>query len=199
MSNARHPDHPIATLFTERWSPRAFTGEPLPQATLDSFFEAARWAPSGFNAQPWRFIYAHRETADWAPIFDSLIPFNQGWAAQASALVVVLSRTAWVPPGKTEAQPHGSHAFDAGAAWQNLALQASLSGWAAHGIGGFDGKRLRGALGIPADHAIQAVVAIGRRGDKASLPEALQAREAPNERLPITQLVAQGRFDFQGA
>ncbi|MGH7291374.1 MAG: nitroreductase family protein, partial [Myxococcota bacterium] len=81
-------------------------------------------------------------------------------------------------------------------AWASLAFQATLSGWHAHGIGGFDRERARQALSIPIDHAIEAVIAIGRQGDKAVLAEALQAREAPNQRLPLSQLVADGRFAF---
>ncbi len=194
----RLPDHEIDPLFTRRWSPRSFTGETLDEATLLRFLEAARWAPSGYNVQPWRFIYARANTPAWAPIFDTLAPFNQGWAQRASALVLVLSRTVWAAPGKTELQPNSSHAFDAGAAWANLALQAELAGWHAHGIGGFDRKKARATLAVPADYELHAVVAIGRRGDKSALPEALQASEAPNDRLPLKVLAAEGRFAFEG-
>ena len=196
MTTARQPTHPIEPLFTQRWSPRAFTGEAIPVATLLSFFEAARWAPSAYNAQPWRFLWARRDTPDWAPIFDALVPFNQSWAGKASALVAVVSRTRWVPPGKSAAEPIGSHAFDTGAAWAQLALQAAQAGWFAHGMAGFDRDRLRAALGVPEDHALHAVVAIGRLGDKTSLPEALQAREVPSHRLPLQAIAAEGRFAF---
>jgi nitroreductase len=190
----RTADHPIDPQFLNRWSPRAFTGEAIPEATLLTFLEAARWAPSGFNAQPWRFIWARRDTAAWAPLFSTLLPFNQAWAAQASALVLVVSQTRWTPPGKTELADNSSHAFDAGAAWGYLALQASLAGWHAHGIGGFDRELARSTLGIPADYQPQAAVAIGKRGDKAQLPEALQAREAPSPRHPLSAIAAEGRF-----
>ncbi len=196
MSQDRQPEYPIDPLFTRRWSPRAFTGETIPEATLLSFFEAARWAPSGFNAQPWRFIYGRRETPGWQPIFESLSDYNRGWAQRASALALVLSKARWVPPGKTEPQPNATHSFDTGAAWASLAFQATLAGWHVHGIGGFDRERARAALSIPADHAIEAVIAIGRQGDKDLLPEALQARELPSQRLPLSRLVADGRFDF---
>ena len=196
MSQERHPEHPIDPLFTRRWSPRAFSGEAISEAALFSLFEAARWAPSSYNSQPWRFIYGRAGTPGWQPIFESLGEFNRGWAQRASALVLVLSKTRWVQPGKIEAETLVSHSFDAGAAWASLAFQATLSGWHAHGIGGFDRERARAALSIPADHAIEAVIAIGRQGDKAVLSEALQAREAPNQRLPLSRLVADGRFDF---
>jgi nitroreductase len=198
MTQERQAEHAIDPLFTRRWSPRAFTGETIPEATLLSFFEAARWAPSAFNAQPWRFIYGRRETPGWQPIYESLSDYNRGWAQRASALALVLSKTQWVPPGQSEPQAIASHSCDAGAAWASLAFQATLAGWHAHGIGGFDRERARAALAIPADHAIEAVIAIGRRGDKNVLPEALQARELPNQRLPLAQLVADGRFAFAG-
>lgn len=195
---SRETTHAIDPVFTKRWSPRAFSSDTIDVATLHTFFEAARWAPSGYNAQPWRFVFARRDTAAWAPIFETLSAYNQGWAARASALVVILSRTVWLPPGKTDLQPVVTHSFDAGAAWANLALQATHSGWHAHGIGGFDKDTLRARLGVPADHALEAVIAIGKLGDKRLLPEALQAREAPNQRRPLSELVAEGRFAFEG-
>ena len=94
----RQTELPIDPQFLQRWSPRAFTGEVLDEATLLSFLEAARWAPSGFNAQPWRFIYARAGTPAWGPIFDTLLPFNQSWVQRASALVLVLSQTDWQAP-----------------------------------------------------------------------------------------------------
>ena len=196
MSSPRLANHGIAPLFTDRWSPRAFTGEAIDEPTLLGFFEAARWAPSGYNAQPWRFVYGRRDTPAWQPIFEALSEYNQSWAKRASVLVAVLSSTLWLPPGKTEAQPVATHSFDAGAAWASLAFQATLSGWHAHGIGGFDKHKLRAGLGVPADHALEAVVAIGRLGDKALLPESLRARELPNQRRPLEQIVAEGRFAF---
>lgn len=192
----REAAHPIDPLFTARWSPRAFTGEPIPADQLQALLEAARWAPSAFNAQPWRFLYGHRETPAGAAILDGLLPFNQAWAQRASALVVVLSRTRWIPPGQQEPQPIASHAFDAGAAWASLALQAARSGWYAHAMGGIDAARLRVALDIPEDHAVHAVVAVGRLGDPALLPERLQAREHPSDRLPLEAIAAEGRFAF---
>lgn len=194
----RQADHAIDPQFTQRWSPRAFTGEPIDEPTLLRFLEAARWAPSGFNAQPWRFIYGRAGTPAWQPIFDALSAYIQGWAQRASALVLVLSRTVWQQPGTDAPGPNLTHAFDSGAAWAYLALQATLSGWHAHGIGGFDRDKARANLGVPADHALHAVIAVGRRGDKSVLPEALQARELPNQRLPLSQLAAEGRFAFAG-
>ena len=198
MSPTRTAEHPIQAQFTERWSPRAFTGEALPLATLQSLFEAARWAPSAFNAQPWRFVYGLAGTPAFATLFDTLAPANQAWAHRAGALVAVISATQFTAAGKTEPQALGSHAFDAGAAWALLALQAQALGWHTHAMGGFDRDRLRTALGVPETHALQAMVAIGRLGDAATLPEALRAREVPSPRRPQTEWAAEGRFSFGG-
>lgn len=196
MTQMRQPDHPIHPLFTDRWSPRAFTGESIPEPGLLSLLEAARWAPSAYNAQPWRFIYARRETASWQPLFDTLVEFNQGWAQRAAALVVIVSAKQAVFPGAKEPAPNASHSFDAGAAWASIAFQSTLSGWSAHGMAGFDADRLRQIAGIPEGYAIEAVVAIGKQGDKSVLTEGLQARETPNGRLPLTQLATEGSFSF---
>lgn len=199
MSLQRKPEFPVDPMFTCRWSPRAFDGEPMDHTTLMRLFEAARWSPSGFNAQPWRFIYGRRDTPAWAPLHDALNEYNRSWAHRAAVLVAVLSKTRWVPPGKSQWQPLASHAFDAGAAWASLAFQATLLGWHAHAMGGFDHEQLRQALKIPEDFAIEAVLAIGWRTDKSVLPENLQDREVMTQRLPLDAIVAEGRFSFEGA
>jgi nitroreductase len=193
---ARTPDHPIDRMFTDRWSPRALTAEPIDEATLMSFLEAARWSPSSYNSQPWRFIWARRDTPAWGPLYDTLNPVNQSWAQRASALLLMISRTQWVQPGQSEVSALGAHAFDTGAAWASLAFQAHLSGWQTHAIGGFNRDLARANLGIPADHAIHAVIAIGRRGDPAMLTDDQRAREKPNARHPLSALAAEGRFNF---
>lgn len=195
-STPRQSEHPVSDQFLTRWSPRALSGEALPEATLLGFLEAARWAPSASNIQPWRFVYALAGTPGFDAILAGLVPFNQGWANKASALLVVLSRPASVPPGETAPKANPWHAFDAGAAWMSLALQAHADGWVTHAMGGFSADTLRAGLDIPADVAVHAVVAIGKVGDKASLPEGLQAREAPSPRLPLAQLASAGRYSL---
>ena len=199
MSQTRKPEYGIHSLFTNRWSPRAFTGEPIDDETLLTFFEAARWAPSAYNSQPWRFIYAKNGTENWPAFLGLLSEFNRSWAQNAAALVVLLSKTTFVPPGKTEASPSASHAFDAGAAWANLALQASISGWHTHAIGGYDKNKAREVLGIPEDYALEAAIAIGKLGDKSILPQGLQEREQPSSRRPLGELIAEGGFAFAEA
>lgn len=196
MSQIRETEYDIHPQFTARWSARAFTAEPIAESTLLSFVEAARWAPSSFNAQPWRFVYGLAGTAGFEAIFGTLNEFNRGWALRASALIAILSARRWQAPGASAPQDFPTHSLDTGAAWGYLALQAQAAGWNAHGIGGFDRQALRAALGVPEDFHVEAVVAIGRPGDKSILPEALRGREQPSLRKPLAEIAAAGRFSF---
>lgn len=188
---------PVDSRFIERWSPRAFTGKPISTNELMSLFEAARWAPSTSNTQPWRFVYGLAGSAGFEAIFSTLVPFNQGWAQKASALIAVLSATQSVAPGSTEAKPSPNHAFDTGAAWMSLALQAETMGWRTHAMGGFNADALRTQLGVPEGFAVHCVVAVGEQGPRESLPAALQERELPNGRQALEAMVAEGRFSFK--
>jgi nitroreductase len=193
-ANRRTSAYPIDPLFLERWSPRAFTGESIPEPELLGLFEAARWAPSSYNSQPWRFLYARRESQSFAQFLGLLNSFNQSWAQAAAALVILVSKTTLLPPGADREVPSHTHSLDAGAAWALLALQATRSGWAAHGMAGFDRPRTAAELGVPADYRVEAAIAIGRPGDPALLPESLRAREQPSGRLPLSHVVCEGRF-----
>jgi nitroreductase len=193
-ANSRTADHAIDPWFLERWSPRAFSNDPISETELLTLFEAARWAPSSYNAQPWRFIYARRGSEHWPRFLGLLSSYNQSWAKNAAALVILVSKTTMVPPGKDAEVLSHTHSLDAGAAWENLALQATRSGWAAHGMAGFDVARTAVELGVPDGYRVEVAIAIGRPGDKSILPEALQAREQPNGRLPLAQIVSEGRF-----
>ena len=188
----REAAYPIQPLFVDRWSRRAMSGEALSEAELLTLFEAARWAPSSGNFQPWRFLYARRDTDFWPAFFDLLKPSNQAWAECAGALVLVISRTHYEGDGR----PCVTHSFDSGAAWQNLALQAWLSNLVAHGIEGFDYERARRVLRVPATYAVEAMVVLGHPGSKAQLSESLQNREQPNGRRPLTQTVCEGPFSL---
>lgn len=194
MSNPRQADYPIDPHFINRWSPRAYTGADISEETVLTFLEAARWAPSAYNAQPWRFVYARRGTPAWNNLLGLLNEFNRSWAEKASVLIVVLSRTVMVPPGAKEAVPASTHAFDTGSAWGYLALQASISGWHAHGMAGFDKDKARVELGVPAEFSVEAMVAIGKLGDKSILPEGLQGRELPSPREALSKLAFEGKF-----
>lgn len=190
--NTRKADHAIDPLFVERWSPRAFTSEALPEAELFRLFEAARWAPSSYNSQPWRFLYALRDTPEWDVFFDLLVPGNQKWVKDTGAILFLVSN-GFMKVGD-ELKPSYSHSFDAGAAWQSLALQAVRLGWFAHGMVGFDKERALGVLNLPEHHRIEAAVAIGRPVPFAELTEEQRQREKPNARRPITDFIHAGGF-----
>ncbi len=190
----RTADHDVDPQFVTRWSPRAFTSEPIPDAVLFSILEAARWAPSAFNGQPWVFVYARRDTPAWGPLFDALIPYNQAWVQLASALMFIASDKFRRVEGRDPAA-HPSHSFDAGAAWAYLALQAQKLGWAAHGMAGFERDKAHAATGLPeSDYRIEAAIAVGRPTEASVLPEAYQAREVPSLRKPVSAFAFEGRF-----
>ena len=190
----RQPDHPVETLIYHRWSPRSMSGEPLTKAELMRLFEAARWAPSSFNEQPWRFVYAEREGRYWPRFFDLLSEGNRRWAAAAAVLIVVLSRTAFERNGN----PSRTHSYDTGAAWQNLALQGCRMGLVVHGMAGFDYERARVVLEVPEEFAVEAMIAVGRPASVATLPESLREREVPSGRKPVAELVFPGMFRAGG-
>ncbi len=192
LHNPRIAEHPVDPIFVERWSPRSFNDETLPESALLTMLEAARWAPSASNHQPWRFAYGLRGDAGFDAILGSLVEFNAAWAVKAAALVAIASKTTVAGPEGDV--PNAFHSFDAGAAWANLALQAHLSGHVAHAMGGFDRARAAAALNLPADYQLQAIVAIGRRADAAALPEKLRARETPSGRVPLAQIARRGAF-----
>jgi len=192
--NGRTADHPIDPMFLARWSPRAFTEEPISERDLFTMLEAARWAASSYNSQPWRFVYARRDTPHWEKFLDLLVPFNRSWAKDASALVIVVSNSTMRRPGSDSEVPSPTHSFDAGTASGYFALQASMMGWCVHGMVGFDKERAFTELDVPRGYRVEAAFAVGRLGDRAKLPEALQAREHPSGRLPIAELAFEGSF-----
>lgn len=186
----RKPQYAVDPVFVKRWSPRAMSGEGISDGELMSLFEAARWAPSSYNNQSWRFIYAKRESPEWGTFFQLLSENNRQWAKNAAALIVIVSKTTFDHNG----EPARTHTFDTGAAWQNLALQASISGLAAHGMEGFDYDKARESLAVPADYNIEAMAAIGRPGNPADLPPALRDREFPSDRKKVDEIVFAGKF-----
>ena len=192
--HGRKSGHDIDPMFLDRWSPRAFTDEAIPPGVLMSVFEAAHWAPSAFNLQPWRFVYALRDGPGWDVLLGLLIPYNQAWADRAAALIFVVSqRLRHRSDGG--AVPIYSHSFDAGAACGYLALQTHRLGWAAHGMTGFDPVKAHEAMDVPeGEYRVEAAVAIGRPTDKSVLPERYQAREAPSGRAPLSGMVFEGRL-----
>ena len=190
-SEKRQPSHPIDRIFVDRWSPRAMSGEDVSAEELLTLFEAARWAPSSMNNQPWRVLYATRSGSHWPLFFDLLVDSNKVWCANAAALLVVISKTTF-----ENGKPCRTHSYDSGAAWMSLALQGSLLGLVVHGMQGFDYDRARTVLNIPDEYQLEAMAAIGRPGRVEDLPEPLRLRETPNERRTLTQSVCEGPFSL---
>lgn len=186
----RKADYAINPLILERWSPRAMSGEAISDEELMALFEAARWAPSSYNNQPWRFIYAKRGTEHWDRLFGLMVEFNQSWARHAAVLVVVISKKTFDYNGK----PAHTHSFDTGAAWENLAIEAETRGLVTHGMEGFDYDKARKELAVPDDYEVEAMIAIGRKGRKEDLPAGLQEKESPSDRRPLKEIVMEGKF-----
>lgn len=186
----RKPSYPANHIFIDRWSSRAMSGESLSQDQLMTLFEAARWAPSSYNNQSWRFVYACRDTVYWNNLFNLMDPFNQAWAKNASVLVVVASKRIFDFNNK----PSRTHSFDAGAAWMSLALQGSMMGLVTHGMEGFNYDKAKITLAIPDDYTVEAMVAIGKPGHTQDLPVDLQKREEPSDRKQLSEIVFEGAF-----
>lgn len=194
-SNTRTSEHPVEPLFLDRWSPRAFTGDSMSREDLLTILDAAHWAPSAANSQPWRFVYALRDGEHWDRLFGLLNEYNQSWAKTASALVVIISKTHYSSPGAAEEKPSRSHSFDTGAAWGMLTLQAVQSGYFAHGMAGVHFDKANEALDIPQQgYNVEAVAAIGRLASPDTLPEPLRGREVPSTRVPLSTVAFDGRF-----
>lgn len=175
----------ISSIFLNRWSGRAMSDEFVTNEELMTLFEAARWAPSAYNEQPWRFIYTHKGTKFWQDLLDLMIPFNQSWAKNASVFVVLISKRFFDRNGKLS----HTNSFDAGAAWMSLALQASLDGLVIHAIGDFDYDKARTIMQIPDDYKIEIIIAISKPGKSENLPLELQVREKPNDRKKLKEIV----------
>lgn len=193
-THPRNVERPVDPLFLERWSPRAFDGSGIAQEDLSTILDAARWAPSAFNYQPWRFFYARRREADWSRYLSLLLPFNASWAERASVLLFILSDTLIDIGTAPSPSPSHSHSFDAGAAWALLALQATRLGYHAHAMTGIDQEKTRDELRVPDRFRIEAAVALGRRAEKEILPESLQAREVPSGRHKLETYAFPGNF-----
>jgi nitroreductase len=186
----RKADYDIDPLILNRWSPRAMSGEPLTDDELMPLFEAARWAPSSYNGQQRRFLYARRNTKNWAVFFDLLVEGNKAWAKNAAVLVVVIARKNFEYNG----QPSRTSVFDTGAAWENLALEGCRRDLVVHGMQGFDYDKARAALAIPEIYDVCAMIAIGKHGRKEDLPRDLQQLEEPNTRRPLKEIAIEGLF-----
>src|SRR5882724_3248103 len=186
----RKADFSIEPLLIDRWSPRAMSGEEISREELMQLFEAARWAPSSFNAQQWRALYGRRGTDHWITFFELLVEANRAWAKNAAVLVLFISRKTF---GYNN-EPSITHSYDTGAAWENFALQGFRQNLVVHGMEGFDYERARVELRIPDEFQVEAMAAVGRPGAKELLPEKVQKRESPNDRRKVNESIFEGPF-----
>ena len=190
IANNRKIENNVSKMFINRWSPRAFSSETVEKAKLIALFEAARWAPSCYNDQPWMFVYADNEK-ELKPFQELLVPQNQVWANKAPVLAVIFARKRFTFNEKDNFWAE----FDAGAAWMSLALQASELDLYAHGMAGFDRENACKVLGVPEeDYMAIAAIAIGYIGDKNDLPEQAAENERPNDRRPAESFIHAGRY-----
>ncbi len=188
----RKPTTDISPLFYTRWSPRAMTGESLTREELLPLFEAARWAPSSYNNQPWRFIIATAEQKE--KFMDFLGDFNKQWCKNAAALVVVCSANNFTHNG----QPAITHSFDTGAAWMSVALEGARRNLVVHGMQGFEYDKVKQTLQIPNNYTIEAMFAIGKFAKKSILPKEMREKEVPSSRKEVNEFVNwDGKFEWQ--
>lgn len=166
------------------------TGEPISDEALNSLFEAARWAPSSYNAQPWRILYAKNTSHHFAVFMDLMVEFNQSWAKKAAVLGLFIARKTFEHNNK----PAPTHAYDTGAAWENLALEGSSRDLVVHGMQGFDYDKARAKLNIPPEYEVLAMFAVGVPAPKESLPPELQQKEIPSGRKKIEEFAMEGPF-----
>ena len=177
---------PVHPLLAERWSPRGFDrAHEIGDEALSALLEAARWAPSAQNSQPWRFLVTRRGEPAHDRLFAALAPGNQAWAGAASALILVAARTAG-----DDGRPQPWALYDTGQAVAALVTQAQADGLSVHQMGGFDTGAVRAELGLGENLTPVVVLAVGRHDSKAGLPEPLAAREAaPRTRHPLGDLL----------
>ena len=192
MQKPAPSDFPVHELIRERWSPRAFADKPVPQDVLRSIFEAARWAPSSNNEQPWAYIVATKEHKEnFEKMLSVLVEFNAGWAKSASVVALAVARLTFAKNNT----PNRNAQYDTGAASALLSMEATAHGLAVHQMAGFDPEKARQVFGIPPGWEPIAALAIGYQGDPASLPPPLKDREiAPRTRKPIAEFVMAGQW-----
>lgn len=191
MEKIAEPQVQIHDLLRSRWSPRAFASRPVEPGILMRLFEAARWAPSSMNLQPWSFVAVTQDDPEaHARMVHGLGERNQVWARHAPVLLLVVAKTE-----RTPGQPNRYAWYDVGQAVAHLSVQATAEGLVLHQMGGFDAEKARQAFDVPAGYDPVVVIALGYLGDPMDLPEDMRAREgAPRSRLPLDQSAFYGRW-----
>jgi nitroreductase len=197
MQKPAATDVPLNELIRNRWSPRAYADKPVPPNILCSLFEAARWAPSSNNEQPWAYIVAAKDDPEnFAKMVGVLVEFNAGWAKQAPALALSVAHVKWQKDGT----PNRHALHDVGSATAQLTFEANSRGLLVHQMAGFDVDKARQVFSIPPDWEPVAAMTIGYPGDPQSLPERLRDRElAPRTRKPLSEFVMSGGWGHTAA
>ena len=192
MKKPAPTDHPTHDLITHRWSPRAFATKPVPADVLRSLFEAARWAPSSNNEQPWAYLVATQDDAEnFANMVSVLVEFNANWAKKAPVLALAVSELSFAKNGT----PNRNAQYDTGAASALLTVEATSRGLFVHQMAGFDPAKARQVFSIPEGWEPIAALALGYPGDPATLPQPYQDREAaPRTRKPLREFVMTGQW-----
>ena len=192
MKNPAPAEYPVHELIRERWSPRAFSRKEISSEDLRSLFEAARWAPSSSNEQPWAFIVATRnDNENFSKALQPLVEFNANWAKNAYVLGFAVAELAFA---KNNAPNRNAH-YDTGAAMSQLPTEATSRGIFVHQMAGFDPDTAREVFEIPSGWDAIAAFAMGYPGDPASLPQPYREREtAPRVRKPIREFVMNGKW-----
>jgi nitroreductase len=189
-TETRIPEAEVDPEFIERWSPRAFSPKPVSDKILASLFEAARWAPSSSNEQPWLFLYANTEE-DLQIFRPLLVDANRVWADKVPVLAFAIARRTFAKNGN----PNRCAVFDTGAAWMSLTLQARKLDLYTHGMGGIHVDKVYEVLGVPKDqYEVICGIAIGYLGDPSQLSAQLQEREKPSPRKPLSEVAVRGKF-----
>ena len=190
MQKAAVTDVPVHELIKNRWSPRAFSDKAVPAEILRSLFEAARWAPSSNNEQPWTYLIATKDEADnFAKMLAVLVEFNANWAKNAPVLALSVAHLKTQREGK----PNRVALHDVGTATAQFTFEANSHGLLVHQMAGFDADKARQTFAIPPDWEPVTAIAVGYPGDPGSLPEKLRERElAPRTRKPLSEFVMTG-------
>lgn len=185
----RKSAHKIDPIHLERWSSRKFSNQPVESDKLHSIFEAARWAPSASNWQPWHFVYAQEEE-DLKKFHSFINDSNVEWCHRAPVLVAVVSKVTRNDKG----DPNPFHSFDTGTAWGYLSLEAHRQGLLTHGMGGFDREKAKEVLNIPEEYVVEAMIAIGYYDEEVELSERNEEREIPSDRYELEDFLFEGSF-----
>jgi nitroreductase len=188
--NPAPTDHPVHELIRHRWSPRAYSDRPVERRLLAQLFEAARWAPSSGNEQPWSFIFGEKGSEGYRRIFDVLVPANQEWVKSVPVLAIGLARRL-----STNGAENRFAMYDLGQAVSLLIVEATALGLVVHQMAGFDKEKAGQNLSVPDAYEIASVIAIGYQGDPAQLSDKLKSRElAPRMRKPLSEFVFERTF-----